>query len=150
MKKSVRILSLALVIVMVALMFTSCGSKYPALKKAFEEKGYTENTSFTGISNTIKAELEKDEYAVELYLLTKSNGISSVMIVEFKSTKDMVEAYEESATIQGLVTDISKNEDVNKVYNALVDAGYACGNCLCIPMSLLYVNEITNVVKSVK
>lgn len=150
MKKSVRFLSLALVIVMVALMFTSCGSKYSALKKAFEDKGYSENTTFTGVSNTIKAELEREEYAVELYMLTKSNGLTSVLIVEFKSTKEMVEAYENNEAIRDLIKGIAEDEDVNKAYNALKEAGYACGNCLCVPLSLLYVNEITNIVKSVK
>ena len=61
----------------------------------------------------------------------------------------MVEAYNESATIQGLVQDISENEDVNEVYNALEEAGYACGNCLCVPLAILSINEITNIVKSV-
>ena len=38
---------------------------------------------------------------------------------------------------------------VNKVYDELAKAGYACGNCLCLPLATLSVNEITNVVKSV-
>lgn len=36
------------------------------------------------------------------------------------------------------------------MYNALVNAGYANGNCLVVPASILYINEITNIVKSVK
>ena len=31
-----------------------------------------------------------------------------------------------------------------------VNAGYANGNCLVVPASILYINEITNIVKSVK
>ena len=60
----------------------------------------------------------------------------------------MVEAYESSATIRGLVKDIADSEDVNAVYNALKDAGYAKDNCLVIPLSLIYAKEITNIVKS--
>lgn len=101
--------------------------------------------------NTIKEELAKEEYAVELHMLTKkSNGLTSAIVIEFKSTKELVEYYESSATVQGLVKDVSENEDVNKMYNALVNAGYANGNCLVVPASILYINEITNIVKSVK
>ncbi len=151
MKNAVRVLSLVLVLVMAATMFVSCSNKYSKLQKAFEDKGYEENTALEDTSNKIKAELEKDNLAVELHLLTKkSNGLSSVLIVEFKSTDDMIKAYNDSETIKGLVKDISSNEDAQKVYDALKNAGYANGNCLCIPLSLLYVNEITNIVKSVK
>lgn len=152
MKKLTKIVSLALVLAMAVMMLASCGgSKYPAIEKAFVDAGYENNTTFTGVMNTIKEELAKDEYAVELHMLTKkSNGLTSAIVIEFKSTKELVEYYESSATAQGLVKDISENEDVKKMYNALVDAGYANGNCLVLPASLLYINEITNIVKSVK
>ena len=151
MKKITKIVSLALVLVMALTMLASCGSKYSAIEKAFIDACYENNTTFTGIMNTIKEELAKDEYAVELHLLTKkSNGITSAIIIEFKSTKELVEFYESSETVKGLVKDLSKNEDVNKMYNALVEAGYANGNCLVLPASVLYLNEITNIVKSVK
>ncbi len=152
MKKLTKIVSLALVLVMAVMMLASCGgSKYPAIEKAFVDAGYENNTTFTGVMNTIKEELAKDEYAVELHMLTKkSNGLTSAIVIEFKSTKELVEYYESSATAQGLVKDVSENEDVKKMYNALVDAGYANGNCLVLPASLLYINEITNIVKSVK
>lgn len=132
-------------------VFTSCGSKYNALQKAFEKKGYELNTTFTGVSETIKEELNKKEYAVELHLLTKkSNGWTSALIIEFKSTKEMVEAYEDSETMKGLIKDIKNNEDVNQVYKSLENAGHAKGNCLVVPMSIKYVEEITEIVKSVK
>ena len=150
MKKIVKVTSVILVFVMILATLTSCSSKYSSLRKAFEKEGYAENTTFTGIANTIKEELGKEDYAVELHLLTKSNGITSALVIEFKSTKEMAKAFNESETLQGLTKDISKNEDVNKVYNALKDAGYAAGNCLVVPISLLYTNEITNIVKSVK
>ena len=149
MKKTVRFLSMVLVFVMVATMLTSCGSKYPALEKAFMEKDYEVNATFTSVADSIKAELEKEEYAVELHMLTKTDGLASVLIIEFKSTKELTEAYNKSNTMQGFVKDVQENEDVNKVYDELAKAGYACGNCLCLPLAILSVNEITNVVKSV-
>lgn len=151
MKKLTKIVSLALVLVMALTMLASCGSKYSAIEKAFIDAGYENNTTFTGVMNTIKEELAKDEYAVEIHMLTKkSNGLTSAIVIEFKSTKELVEYYESSATAQGLVKDVSENEDVKKMYNALVNAGYANGNCLVLPASILYINEITNIVKSVK
>lgn len=152
MKKLTKIISLALVLVMAVMMLASCGgSKYPAIEKAFVDAGYENNTTFTGVMNTIKEELAKEEYAVELHMLTKkSNGLTSAIVIEFKSTKELVEYYESSATVQELIKDVSENEDVNKMYNALVNAGYANGNCLVVPASILYINEITNIVKSVK
>lgn len=151
MKKLTKIVSLALVLVMALTMLASCGSKYSAIEKAFVDAGYENNTTFTGVMNTIKEELAKDEYAVELHMLTKkSNGLTSAIVIEFKSTKELVEFYESSATAQDLVKDVSENEDVKKMYNALVNAGYANGNCLVLPASILYINEITNIVKSVK
>lgn len=151
MKKLTKIVSLALVLVMAVMMLASCGSKYSAIEKAFVDAGYENNTTFTGVMNTIKEELAKEEYAVELHMLTKkSNGLTSAIVIEFKSTKELVEYYESSATVQGLIKDVSENEDVNKMYNALVNAGYANGNCLVVPASILYINEITSIVKSVK
>ena len=151
MKKITKIVSLALVLVMALTMLASCGSKYSSIEKAFIDAGYENNTTFTGVMNTIKEELAKDEYAVEIHMLTKkSNGLTSAIVIEFKSTKELVEYYESSATAQGLVKDVSENEDVKKMYNALVNAGYSNGNCLVLPASILYINEITNIVKSVK
>ena len=152
MKKLTKIVSPALLLGMAVMMLASCGgSKYPAIEKAFVDAGYENNTTFTGVMNTIKEELAKEEYAVELHMLTKkSNGLTSAIVIEFKSTKELVEYYESSATVQGLIKDVCENEDVNKMYNALVNAGYANGNCLVVPASILYINEITNIVKSVK
>lgn len=151
MKKIVRATAFVLVFVMIAVMLVSCGSKYTALQKAFAESGYEENTKFTEIADLIKAELEEEEYAVELHMLTKTEGIipPSVLIIEFKSTKELAKAYEESETMQGIVKDIEDSEDIDKIYAELEKAGYACGNCLCMPIAILSVNEITNIVKSV-
>lgn len=149
MKKTLRIVSLVLVVAMALLALVSC-SKYSALQKAFEKEGYKENEKLEKVAAEIKEELEEDNLAVTLHLLTKENGITSVLIVEFNSTEDMVKAYEDSETIKGLVKDIKSSEDINAVKEALENAGYAKGNCLCVPLSILYINEITNIVKSVK
>ena len=104
MKKLTKIVSLAFVLVMAVLMLASCGgSKYPAIEKAFVDAGYENNTTFTGVMNTIKEELAKEEYAVELHMLTKkSNGLTSAIVIEFKSTKELVEYYESSERFRDL------------------------------------------------
>lgn len=152
MKKMTRVLALVLLVAAAATLLVSC-TKYPSLKKAFEKEGYKENTALESVSTKIKEELEKDDLTVNLHLLTKeSNGITSVLIIEFKATEDMKKAYDDSSTIQGFVKDISKNEDAQAFAEALENAGYAKGNCLVVPLSPLglHINEITNIVKSVK
>ena len=150
MKNLSRVLALVLLVAAMATLLVSC-NKYPSLKKAFEKEGYKENTTLESVSEKIKEELEKDELTVNLHLLTKeSNGITSVLIIEFKATEDMKKAYDDSNTIKGLVKDVSENEDAQAFAEALENAGYAKGNCLAVPLSVFYINEITNIVKSVK
>ena len=148
MKTFVKIMTAVVLVTVLVVSLVSCTSKYGDIRAAFEKEGYSENQSLESTSKAIKEELEKKDFAVEIHLLTKSNKITSALVVEFKSTQEMVEAYESSATIRGLVKDIADSEDVNAVYNALKDAGYAKDNCLVIPLSLIYAKEITNIVKS--
>lgn len=150
MKKMTKLMAILLIVVS-ALSLVACSSKYGALKSAFEKAEYQENSSFTGVAETIKEELAKEEYAVELHLMTKkSNGLTSALIIEFKSTKELVQAYNDNKAIRDLVSDVKNDEDVNKMYNTLVENGYAKGNCLVVPMSVLYYTEITGIVKGVK
>ncbi len=149
MKKSMKILSLVLVLVMAVLSLASC-SKYNALKSAFEKEGYEENTDLESMSKSIKEEMEKDDLAVNLHLLTKKGTLASALIVEFKSTEDMKKAYDDSATIRGFIEDISSNEDAKEFQKALEDTGYAKGNCLVLPLTIARAKEIKDIVKSVK
>lgn len=151
MKKTTRILTFILLAVLCLVTLTSCG-KYNALRKAFEEEGYEENQTVEGVAADIKKEIEKDEVTVNVHILTNTSATlkPSVMIIEFKATEDLVNAYKDSSTMQGLVKDVQNSEDVKAVYQSLVDAGHAKGNCLCIPLSLVYYKDITDIVKSVK
>ncbi|HBJ18723.1 MAG TPA: hypothetical protein DDY70_03120 [Clostridiales bacterium] len=149
MKKSLKVLSLVRVLVMAVLSLASC-SKYNALKSAFEKEGYEENADLESMSQSIKEEMEKDDLAVNLHLLTKKGTLSSALIVEFKSTEDMKKAYDDSATIRGFIEDVSSNEDAKEFQKALEDTGYAKGNCLVLPLTLTRAKEIRDIVKSVK
>ena len=150
MKKSMKILSLVLVLVMAVLSLASC-SKYNALKSAFEKKDYVENTDLEGTTKKV----QEDNLAVNLHLMTKKGSLTSALIIEFKSTEDMKKAYDDSETIKGLVKDISSNEDAKEFQKALEDTGYAKGNCLILPIALSLtpakdIAEIKDIVKSVK
>lgn len=151
MKKTTKIFALAISMLLCLVALTACSNKYGALKSAFEKEGFTENQSVEGVFADIKKDLEKDELEVNLHVLTKTSSLTkpSVLIIEFKSTDDLVKAYKDSNTMQGLVKDVQENEDVQKMYKSLEDAGLAKGNCLCVPMSLAYYNDIVNIVKSV-
>lgn len=143
MKKLSVLAALVLTIVM-AMGLVACSS-YGSLKKAFEKEGYAESQTLENIANTIKTEAEEDNLAITIHAMSK--GLNVAVIVEFNSTEDMKKLYDESATIQGFVKDISSNEDAKAFQKALEDAGYAKGNCLVVPVNPLSINEITNIVK---
>ena len=149
MKKVSKILTAVLCVCLSIVALTAC-SKYNALLKAFEKEGYSEVTAYEGDSEKTKKDVEEKDSAAKLHLLQSEDKLTHVLIVEFKSTEKMVEYYNDSETVKGFVKDVKNNEDVQTMYNALVDAGYANGNCLVIPISVLRINEITNIVKSVK
>ena len=113
MKNFTKVLSLVMVLVIALMSFTGCASNYSKLEKALGDKGYKVNEKLSEVADKVKAELNKEDYAVELHFLTKDNNISSVLIVEFKSTKELAEAYEKSETVKGFVKDVKNNEDVN-------------------------------------
>ncbi len=150
MKKT---LSLVLALVMlVGCVFTlaSCaGSAYPKLEKAFIAEDFEVVTELDTITEKIKDELEKEELVVNPHLLVRKDGLNSasVLIIEFKSTEELVDAYNESETLKGFIKDVQNDEDAKAFYNALVEAGYAKGNCFVIPLTLLNQDDVTDIVK---
>ena len=147
MKKSLKVLSLVLVLVMAVLTLASC-SQYNALKSAFEKNGYEENTDLEDTTKAIKEELEKDDLAVTLHLMTKKKSLASALIIEFKSTEDMKKAFDDSETIKGIMKDISKNDDVKEFVKTLEESGYVKGNCLVLPLPLAKPDDIKKIVKN--
>lgn len=146
MKRFSKLIAMLLVVVS-ALSLAACSSKYGALKKAFEDKGYTESEQVETWAETIKNEIkgEDGEMVTNVHVLTKD--LTIVLVLEFKATDDMLEFYKESNTFQGAVKDLKENEDAKAFYNSLVEAGYANGNCLVFTTNPLKINEVTNIVK---
>jgi len=164
MKNLTKLMAMLLVMV-TAFSLVACSSKYGALKKAFEKEGYAEyedleywNKKFAEETNA-----ENGELAFTLHAFYKKSDVPStgtivgtflkqliekkvVLVLEFKATKDMLEFYKESNTMQGVVKDIKENEDAQEFYKALVEAGYANGNCLVFTIGLEN-NSVKEIVK---
>lgn len=155
MKKLSVIVSLLLVAI---LSFGMVGcSSYSSLKKAFEKEGYKEITVIENSDDKAKYEEIKkisDELGAEGHIVSAEKEILTVkynvcaFILEFKATEDMKKAYEESETIKGLCKDVKDNDDVKAFVETLEKNGLAKGNCLVIPLSLIYFTEITDIVKN--
>ena len=151
MKKLTKVLALVLVLATLAFTLVSC-STYGKIKSALEKKDYVENSDLDTLATAIKEELEKKDLAVEIHMFAKKGTLGkNVLVVEFKATDDMKKAYENSNTMQGLIKDIQKNDDAKAFYNALVEAGYANGNCLVFPLSIVqseFIKEVKDIVKN--
>ena len=149
MKKVSKIFAAVLCVCLSIVTLTAC-SKYNALLKAFEKEGFVVSETLEKNNAKMKEDLEKEDLAVELHFLYKDSIISpaAALIIEFKSTKELKEKYDESETLKGFVKDVENNEDAQAMYDSLVKAGYANGNCLIVP--LLGSKTVTDIVKSVK
>ena len=134
MKKTVKIVSMALLLVAVMVMLVSCSS-FKKIKGNFEDAGYTlvENNDE---ANTITAELEEGNISCTANLFQKKGDLLTynALILEFKSDEDLNKALSESETLKGLVKDLQNSELVN-------------GNCLLVPLSLLKAEEMIDIFK---
>jgi len=145
MKKVVVSLVAVIMSVFMALTFVGCSS-YSKIKSAFEKEGYTESEQVEKLVTSIKEDLEKDDLVVELHVLTKT--LSVVIVCEFKSTEELAKAYKDSATMQGLVKDAKKSEDLKEMYKALEETGFVKGNCIVLPATIINATEVAEIVKN--
>ncbi len=148
MKKLSMIVSILLVAVL-ALGMVGC-STYPSLEKAFENEGYAVVEDVDKYVEGYKQQAEKDDIVLTPHVWAKADGFVStvVIILEFNATEDMKKMYEESDTIKGFISDVSKNDDVKEWQKAMEEAGYAKGNCLVFTINPLSLNAVTNIVKN--
>lgn len=148
MKKLIKILSLALVLVF-TLGLVACSS-YGKLEKAFEKEGYVKSEKFDGALTQLREDAERNDFIVTPYMFTKGDGLSSdiVWILEFNATEDLKEYVKNSDKAQSFVKDVKENEDAQAFYDALVEAGYVNGNCLVISTNPLNRAEVIRIVKN--
>ena len=140
MKKFTKLLSLLLVFAL-ALSVVACSS-YGKVEKALEDIGYTV------VENSDKEEQYKDdENVTNVHVFEKGTllGKEYVIVLEFKSTEKLVEYFNESDTLKGLVSDLSKNEDVKAIHAKLEESGLACDNCLVFSLSLDFVDVMEKI-----
>lgn len=145
MKKLVKIISVLLIVVL-SLSAVACSS-YGKLEKAFTDAGYVV------VENESAENMENEEKGITAHYLEKKETISTlgVIILEFKATDDMVEFYNENEIVRDALEAILTDEDTQDLYQALVDAGIANGNCLVYPATLsaiLAINTVTDIVKN--
>ena len=120
MKKLGKVLLSALCLALCVFTLVGCSS-YGSVLKAFEKEGFKESETMSNIFTDITKDLEEDEIVMTPHVLTK--GLTcTVLIIEFKSTDDMKKAVDDSATIKGLLKDLSESDYIN-------------GNCMFLPVA---------------
>lgn len=137
-----KLLKIGTLLLAVAMLFNlvACSS-FGKVQKALEDVGYklVENEK-----NETSQEAEESEKVVNVYMFTNKESLEGidkikttlVTVIEFKSTKELVEYFKESNTLQGIVQDLEEDGSIEEIYNELKDEGFACGNCLIIPLGL--------------
>ena len=139
MKKIIMALSSIAIILVLSLSLIACSS-YGKIEKALEKIGYAK------IESSQEAEdMEKEsDVAVKMYVfsnkdslgLTEIGKLNTVIVMEFNSTEEMKNYYEDSNTLKGIVEDVKEDGSAKEFYDSLVEKGYANGNCLVISITL--------------
>ncbi len=106
---------------------TACGaSVFPKVKKSFEDAGWTYSQELADSYKNAVESSKKDGEAKEVIVTVhafKKDLINFAIVFEFKSTKEMDEAIENSATLRGALEDAQKSELVNR-------------NCFLLPIGI--------------
>lgn len=139
MKTITKILSLMLVLTL-SISMMACSS-YGKVEKALAELGYAVVEGDEADKQF--SDYEDMESVTDVHVLSKTVDVGLVdipfyvVVLEFKSTDELVEAYKESSnTFQGIIEDINENEDAKELYNQLQENGFVCGNCMILAISL--------------
>ena len=141
MKKSLKLIALSLIIAF-ALNLVAC-STYSKVQKALEDIGYAVvETSEQG--DEVKEEAENDERVINAHILSNKDSLTgleniyltTVIVLEFKATEDLVEYLKEDSVAQGFIDEVREDGTVEEIYNELKENGFANGNCLIIPIGL--------------
>lgn len=131
MKRKVTLLTVLMLTLSMLFALTACNS-YGSIKKAYEDAGYTENETFQSYQADIVEALGEDfESVCTVHVFQKGLiGEDFAVILEFHSTKDLEEAYENSATLQGLAEDLQKSDRVKGncflfLYNPIIGNSFS-------------------------
>lgn len=151
MKKLLMTITSIALLLTLSLSLVACSS-YGKIEKALQEIGYAK------IESSQEAEdlEEESDVAVTMHVfsnkdslsLTEALKINVVIVMEFKSTDEMKEYYEDSDTLQGLVKDVEEDGSAKEFYDSLVEKGYANKNCLVISVNPLSADAVKTAVKN--
>jgi major membrane immunogen (membrane-anchored lipoprotein) len=128
MKNTVRILALMLVLVMSVMLLVSC-STYGTIKKDFEEAGYTLQNEDNEKTGEIETEDGVITYTIHSFqkegsgiLGSITQGLSTAVIWEFSSDKDLAKA-------------MAENEDMMEALEKAQESELVNGNCFLITIN---------------
>ncbi|MBP3437275.1 MAG: hypothetical protein J6K61_05155 [Clostridia bacterium] len=119
MKKSIKLVALTMALVVFMLALVSC-STYGSIKKNFEKNGYTLQNAENEPTETI--ELDEGEITYTIHTFQKEGsgiigsimqGVSTAVVWEFSSSKDLQKAMAEDEDIKAFLQDADESEYVN-------------------------------------
>ena len=149
MNRSVKIISLVLVMTLLCCSLCACANAYPRILEAFQEEGFSESSNFDSLMNSLKESLEQQETPVSIHLIYNVT-VGSAFVIEFKSTQEMRDTIANNAELQTQLKNVVENEDVQQLYRDAKEAGLVNGNCVLIPFSLFpsNVREMIDIFKN--
>lgn len=140
MKKSTKLSALLATLLCLLVCFCSC-STYGRVFKAFEKEGYYESDTVASYAEKVKNYLtytdeegNEVEPNVTLHVVYKDVTHFAV-IADYKTTKEMVEQYENSTDFKNLVNSLEKSDRIN-------------GTCVLLLESTLLTHEILDIFKN--
>ena len=150
MKKFTKALTLLLIVLATATL-VACNT-FGKVQKALENIGY----EVIETNSTAESIDEESDIAVTIHVfsnkntlaLTEAYKLNAVIVVEFKATKDMIEYYKDSNTMQGIIKDINEDGTAEEFYNELCEKGLANGNCMVISTNPLARDEVCIAIKN--
>jgi major membrane immunogen (membrane-anchored lipoprotein) len=117
--KTLRIVALVLVLAMSVMMLASC-SKYNSIKSDFEDAGYTLQNEDNEKTGTVKTDDGELTYTIHTFqkegeglLGGISSALSTAIVWEFESDKDLAKAMAENEDMKDLLTKAQESELVN-------------------------------------
>ena len=153
MKKFIKLTALLLVLAL-SLFAAGCSS-YDRLEKAFLENGFALVTEIEEDGNLLKDDLTQGIREVEVYEFKKTAGLLNLesvvaVVFEFKSVKELTQAVKQSEVLSLFIDELEQDEELDDIYEELVEDGYANGKCLVVPITFSGSSkqQVTSIVRS--
>lgn len=153
MKKLFKVTTIVLIFVL-SLFAVGCSS-IDRLEKAFIENGFAVVTDVDDQGNLLKDDLSQGGREITVYEYKKTAGFAGLesviaAVYEFKSVKELTEAVKQSEYLYIFIDELEQDEELDDIYEELIEDGYANGKCLVVPISLdaSAKQQVTSIVKS--